>query len=291
MSGEKTKPVQGGGEESPSEGEAAPTGSTSQPAPPRAAVPERTSSAGRASAVERSTSPEPSYSEEQVAEILRRTAGLERGRATFRPALSLSEVEQIARDSGLDPALVRVAARSLEERKRETSLAARLAGAPLRHSFERIIDGEIGTEHHERLMGDLRAVAVHGARVPPQISSIGRTLTLSGSIGVGLLEITLTPRGGKTHLRIDVSTGAIAGGLFGGLAAGVGGSLTPMAVALSAANGAPPLVCALAALGALGGSFSLARGIFIWRANAVYKRMEEAADTLEARIKEELLAP
>jgi hypothetical protein len=54
------------------------------------------------------------YREEEVAEILQRAAGIERRRQQERPALSLSEIEAIARESGLDPALVRDAARELE---------------------------------------------------------------------------------------------------------------------------------------------------------------------------------
>jgi len=84
------------------------------------------------------------YSERQVAEILQRTAGLERRSQPDKAALTLAEVEQIAREAGLDASLVRVAARSLAETEAERSLGARLAGARTRRTIERVIDGEIG---------------------------------------------------------------------------------------------------------------------------------------------------
>lgn len=102
------------------------------------------------------TQPERTYGEDEVAEILQRAAGLETQRKHERPALSLAEIEAIARDSGLDPGLVRRAARELEHHRGEKSLGARLAGAPLQRIIEREVDGELGTEVHELLAAELR---------------------------------------------------------------------------------------------------------------------------------------
>jgi len=81
------------------------------------------------------------------ATILQRAAGLERKRQLDRPALSLAEVEAIARESGIDPSLVRQAARDLED-ERQTGFGTRLAGAPVRRTFERAIDGEISARRN-----------------------------------------------------------------------------------------------------------------------------------------------
>lgn len=231
---------------------------------------------------------ERSYSEKQVAEILQRAARLERGRALQAPVLSLAEIEHIARESGLDPALVRVAARSLDESQSERSAPSRLLGAPTHRTIERVIDGELTAAHHERLVADLRSVNLGGWRRPPHISSIGRTLTVSGINRVAVAELSLTPRDGKTYLRIDVSSGHLAGGLFGGLMGGLGVGMTPAIIGVCQAAHVGPLGTVLAAAGFVTGAFALARTLFSWRANGSYREFEQLADTLAARTAEEL---
>lgn len=234
----------------------------------------------------------PTYSEKQVAEILQRAARLERGRAMQRPQLTLAEVEAIARDAGLDPSLVRVAAQSLEVAEQEHGLGARIVGAPTRMLIERVIDGEITPAAHESLSADLRA-AMRGRRSgrfgpPPQVSSVGRSLSLAGNVGRGNLEIDIIPRDGKTLIRIDISTGHLAGGLFGGLMGGVCGGLSPLFFAL-ASQGRMGVAGAAMGLAALwGGVFAVARTIFSTSAKREYRRMEELADKLAERVREEL---
>src|SRR5205823_5858192 len=80
---------------------------------------------------------ERTYRDEEVALILQRAAGLERKRQLDRPALSLAEVEAIAGESGIDPAMVRQAARDLEN-ERQAGLGTRLAGVPVRRTLERV---------------------------------------------------------------------------------------------------------------------------------------------------------
>lgn len=232
--------------------------------------------------------PGPSYTEAQVAQILRRAAELERGRASSRPGLSLAEVEAIARESGLDPELVRVAARSLGQKQQQAGLAEKIAGAPVRYTVEREVEGEIGTAQHEALFADLRAFVAPLAQRPPQISTVGRTLTLSARTGKGLFEVVLTPRNGKTLLRIDVSTGHLAGALFGAMTGGMGTVLSSWAAALAVHSHQPAAIVALAMLGTLGGAFTVARTVFSTNARGLYRKADELANKLEARLREEL---
>jgi hypothetical protein len=232
------------------------------------------------------------YSEKQVAQILQRAAQLEQGRALQKPELSLAEVEEIAREAGLDPSLIRIAAQSLEGTAREQSLGARIAGAPLRRVFERVIDGALTQALHEQLNGDLRAaLRAENPRQSPQISSVGRTLTVSARMSTGVIEIELTPRGNKTLLRIDVSCSQLAGGYFGGLGGGLGGGMTPAIIGLSVNAHLGPLANALAGAVWLGAVYVLARSLFSWRANGQYRRMEKLADQLAERIRDELAHP
>ena len=135
------------------------------------------------------------------ATILQRVAGLERKRQLDRPALSLAEVEAIARESGIDPCLVRQAARDLED-ERQTGFGTRLAGAPVRRTFERAIDGEISARHHEQLADDIRAAMMGVSAMPAQVSKIGRSLNWSAWTSGGVVETQVTPREGKTFTRV-----------------------------------------------------------------------------------------
>jgi len=233
---------------------------------------------------ESSLEPGSTYSEEQVALILQRAAQLERGKEA-QSGLSLAEIEAIARDAGMDPSLVRVAARSLGAEATERGLLRRLAGAPFRRTFERVVDGEIDIRHHEALLGDLRSGVSGSSMQPAQIASIGRTLTLSARGGI--IEISLTPRAGKTHLRIDVNTVPIASGLYGGLMGGLTVVLGTTAFAIGLREGGA-LIAAGGLLGVVTAVYGLARTIYTLMAGSLYRSMEQLADRLESRLREEL---
>lgn len=230
---------------------------------------------------------ERTYGEEEVAEILHRASRLERERGTTAGALSLGEIETIAADSGIDVALVRQAARELDEGTGE-GIGAAIAGAPLRRSIERVVDGEIGSEHHERLAQEIRDVLSSssvGARwvLPGSISTIGRTLTLSGFTGTSSIEVSVAPRDGKTLIRLSADRSQLAGGLYGGIVGGVGGGfganvgwMIPALLHLPWEAGLAG--AALVVLGAYG----LARAIFVHNARGLDRRLDELADRLEA---------
>lgn len=227
------------------------------------------------------------YGEDEVAAILRRAAELESGRAPAVSALSLGEIEAVANDAGIDPALVRQAARELEDGSGE-GIGAAIAGAPLRRVIERVVDGEIGAEHHERLSQEIRDVlssSAVGARwvLPGSISSIGRSLTLSGFTGTSSIEVTVAPRDGKTRIRLSTDRSQLAGGLFGGIVGGVGGGfganvgwMIPTLLHLPSVAGL--LGAGLVVLGA----YLLARGIFAANARGLDRRLNVLADRLEA---------
>jgi hypothetical protein len=231
---------------------------------------------------------ERTYGEEEVAAILRRAAKLDRERSpTEGGTLSLREIEAIARDSGIDLALVRQAARELDDGPGD-GIGAVIAGAPLRRTIERVVDGEIDAEHHELLSQETRDVlssSAVGARwvLPGSISSLGRSLTISGFTGTSSVEVNVAPRGGKTVIRITSDRSQLAGGLFGGIVGGVGGGfganvgwMIPFLLHL-------PAVAGLAGAGLVVlGAYALARSIFTHNARGLDRRLEDLADRLEA---------
>jgi hypothetical protein len=226
---------------------------------------------------------ERTYREEEVAAILRRAARLERDQPVTAGALSLPEIEAIAHDAGIDLALVRQAARELDE-DRGAGIGAALAGAPLRRTFERVVDGEIGADDHERLAEEIRDVlSGPGVGLTGRTSSLGRSLTFSGFTGMSTVQVNVGPRDGRTLIRIGVDRSQLAGGLFGGIVGGVGGGLgaqvgwmLPVLLHLPVEAGLGG--AALVVLGAYG----LARSIFARNGRGLDHRLDALADRLEA---------
>ena len=224
------------------------------------------------------------YGEDETGEILRRAAQLDAKKQHERPALSLDEIEAIARDSGIDPQLVRQAARDVQS-KRSSSASAKWLGAPVRFSVERVVDGEVTTDMHEALAADIRATIFGSATVSGQMSVVGRSLSWSGFSTAGSLNLELVPRDGKTYIRIDVNASQIAGGLFGGIIGGVGGGLgTNVAWMLPGFLHLPVVAGIGGFLAVVGLAYGLARALFVWRVRALHQRLEQLADRLEIAV-------
>lgn len=237
---------------------------------------------------ERTREPHRHYSEQEVEDILRRASGLERRKQLERPQLTLQEIEAVAKEAGLDPQLVRRAASELEE-QRKAALSTRLAGAPLRRTFERVIDGELTAAAHERLAAEILEAVRGLSPMATQLNAIGRTLSWSGWTQGGSIALTVTPRDGQTVIRVDVNSSQLAGGLYGGIIGGVGGGLgTNVAWMLPRLLHLPVAAGIAGALGVVLGAYGLARWLYTWRAGAVHDAMEKLADQLEARVKESL---
>lgn len=227
------------------------------------------------------------YGSDEVQEILRRTSSLERKKQLERPTLALFEIEAIAKEAGLDPALVRRAAQELEQKQGEKSLATKLAGAPLRHVIEREVEGELTSAMHEPLAAGIRSV-MGSTGAMSQISSVGRSLTWSSfSRKRGSAELSIFPREGKTVIRFEVNTGQLAGGLFGGLMGGFGGGLgTNLAWILPVVAHLPWYAGAAGFGASLVGAFGLARLIYGLAVSRMDSRIETVMDKLELRVRE-----
>lgn len=239
-------------------------------------------------------SPEPQehrrYSEDEVAEILKRTAGLERRKQLERPNLSLSEIESIARESGMDASLVRQAVRDMQN-ERATKAAKGWAGAPVRRTFERVVEGELTTGQAERVAADILEATRLLAPMGGQLNAIGRTITWSGWTSGGMVSVSVTPRDGKTNIRVDINSSQIAGGVFGGIIGGVGGGLgANVAWMLPALAHLPLLAGLVGAGGVVFGAYWLARAIYTFKVSGVHQSMEQLIDQVESRLRTTLSA-
>ena len=91
------------------------------------------------------------FNEEEVALIIKRAAELQQTEQVEQEpgnAMTLSEVEQIAKEAGIDPMLIRRAAQGID-RPLPTNRPSPWLGAPTRLTFERVVDGEIPVEEYE----------------------------------------------------------------------------------------------------------------------------------------------
>ncbi|MHB1225560.1 MAG: hypothetical protein ACYC2G_16150 [Gemmatimonadaceae bacterium] len=200
--------------------------------------------------------------------------------------MSLAELEQVAREAGLDPALVRRAAREIDEPAPPPP--SRLAGAPMRIVLERTFEGELPADDHEPLVAEIR----RSIGEPGLVSVLGRTMSWSASeTGSGMhggrrrsLTVTVTPRNGCTTLRIEESFTQLAGTVFGGLMGGLGSGGTGVAVGV----GMGVLHSALAATGIMGGvllvSYAGARGLYAVLVRRRRRQLELLRDRLSEGI-------
>lgn len=135
------------------------------------------------------------FNDEEVALIIKRAAELQQTEQTAEDpgnALSLTDVEQIAREAGIDPKLIRRAALGLDQ-PATTNRPNPWVGSPTRLVFERVVDGEIPIEEFEPLIAEVRRT--FGDNGVPSV--LGRSLAWSSSMG----------RGGR--VREDTSTSAL----------------------------------------------------------------------------------
>lgn len=148
--------------------------------------------------------------------------------------------------------------------------------------LERTIDGEVPPDEFEPLVLEMQRVL---GRVG-SASTLGRTLqwTLQSvdrrRASTRTVQVTITPRNGRTTIRIEERLGGLAGGVFGGLMGGIGGGMTGIAAGI----GFGVLHSGLAFAGiwgsVVGGSYLLARTIY----GRVVHGHGEALQTLMSRL-------
>lgn len=213
------------------------------------------------------------YSEEEAGLILRRAAELQAG-GLGSGGMSLAELQAAAKEAGIDGALVRQAAQEIRLPARvDRSTPPSLLGAPTRHVFERAVTGEIDAAGYDDVLTEIRRQFGNGGRV----EQLGRMFAWRAQRGRDL-TVTVTPRGGRTLVRVEENTGALAGGLLGGLGGGLGGAGIGLIVPICiAALGMPALIPVGLALWFFG-VFMLARAIYRGQVASRRTALEQLAD-------------
>jgi hypothetical protein len=205
------------------------------------------------------------FNEKEVALIIKRASELQQTETTTESntGMSLAELEQVAREAGLDPELVRRAAADLDTRVSDQT-PSRFLGSPTVLRLERTIDGEVPAEEYEPMVLEMQRL-LGGTSTA---STIGRTLqfSLAGRnhhhASGREVQVTITPRNGHTTIRVEERLGPLAGGVFGGVMGGMGGGLMGPGIAIGAAVFHSGLMSAGLAGMAISGSYLLARTIY-----------------------------
>lgn len=234
------------------------------------------------------------YTDREVALVIKRAAELQEQQSeqTDRSGsgLSLTELEQVARESGLDPLLVRRAAQDLDI-SRDPVARSRFLGAPSIITAERTVDGELPPDEYEGIVEELRRTFSDNGFV----STLGRSLAWSSSPNnygrhnsQQQINVTVTTRNGKTVIRAERSLRGLAGGLFGGLMGGIGGGTT----GISGAVGLAVFHSFGAAVGlwglVLGGSYALARSIYVHVARNRQEELRGVIDRIAHQVTESI---
>lgn len=139
------------------------------------------------------------YTDKEFSAVLKRAAELQRDEGfDDSPGLSLSELEQIAEDAGIDSGFVRRAAFELEAG--EFAESNRLFGGPTHIDFERIVDGEMSEETWDRVVGEIRRTFAADGRIREE--SLEREWIHQDQMGARA-HLTVAPTGSETRIRVS----------------------------------------------------------------------------------------
>ena len=204
------------------------------------------------------------FNETDTDAILRRAAELASGAAETptQRGLTLEEMEALVREAGLDPELVRRAARDVN--LKQAQAASPWAGAPRRILVEREIDGELTEEVWESMVGEIQRTFGVGFA-----SRVGRTRNWTASNtgqrgpSTRLVSVTATVQHGKTLIRVDEALSQLAGAMFGGIMGGVGGGTSGLWMGIGMGVLHSPVAAVALVLAGVSGSYALARTLFV----------------------------
>lgn len=220
------------------------------------------------------------FNESDTDAILRRAAELASGaeQTPTQRGLTIDEMEALAGEAGLDPALVQRAAHEVTLKQAES--ASPWVGAPRRIVLERQFEDEFTEEVWEGMVGETqRTLGGMGFA-----SQVGRTRTWTVSHGGGsrgrgsrVVTVTASVHQGKTVVRVDESLSQLAGAMFGGIVGGVGGGSTGLWLGIGMGLLHSPVAAVALVLGGVAGAYGLARALF---GRVFRKRSEELGDLL-----------
>ncbi|GLC23490.1 hypothetical protein [Roseisolibacter agri] len=220
------------------------------------------------------------FDDREVALIFKGAASLER--QTHAPGgLTLPELERVAVEAGLDPAMVRRAAAELDA-TRAASSGDRWRGGPRALVIVREVEveGEVAVDASH--VADALLAAVR--RIPGvgmgTATTLGRTFTWRGQLDGAQTDVNVVPAQGRTTIEVRVALDGVSQGTFASwfVAAGGGGGFLAFA-ALVNPLGAVAVVPAAAVAGV---GYAVARRRYARKVAAYAARAQALADAVAA---------
>jgi len=225
------------------------------------------------------------YSEKEAGRILRRAAEMQRAEpsAADPSGFSLAELEEVAREAGIDPAVVRRAASQLDVSRSE-SVSSALAGGPLSIRVEREVPGEYPAERFDTLVPMIQNVSPWQGHA----GVVGKSLTWSARAdsNTSSLQVLVAAADGRTLIRAEERLGGFVGALFGGVVAGGGvGAGVGIGAGVGAAIGSPLFMFGFPLL-IVGGTYYGARLLYAAHVKKERDRLQTLVDQLAAQASE-----
>jgi tRNA A-37 threonylcarbamoyl transferase component Bud32 len=151
-----------------------------------------------AAALERSYSDGIKYHEAQARQIMERAAELDGAEPTESGALSLGGIQQIAAEVGIAPEHVSEAAGDLVSRPTGLEFGGPM-GVRQTIELERIVETEISAADYAMLLEEIR---VSVGEMGDLVETLGTSLAWSSKTGGRRAQVLVSPRSGKTRIRI-----------------------------------------------------------------------------------------
>ncbi len=146
-----------------------------------------------------------SYSEEEVGKLISRAIARQEAdrlqKKHHEGGLSLEEVQQVARDAGIDPEYIVLAASDLERGDPPVEKSGFL-GAPVTILRERLVPGALDDDQIARMVGEIRSTLAGQHILQGQFSTIGRSFEWSTPVMGSTRSILVrgVPEGDHTRL-------------------------------------------------------------------------------------------
>ncbi len=228
------------------------------------------------------------YSDKEIRRLLKQAAEIQKKETghDYRDeggGLTLADLQEIASEAGIHPRYLQQAAVSIDSPK-ATGLGPALAGSALNINTERTVPGELGDEDFERAIVDIQ----HAFKEPGTASMVGRTLMwkTEATDTQRALQVTVSSRGGKTHIRAAEQLKVLAAGLYIGVVGGVGTAVglgVGLSVGLSVL--ASPLFATLFPVGIIGGLYAGMRAVVKRTAARRRRELERIADRIAGYVR------
>lgn len=144
--------------------------------------------------------PERRYNEQELAAILRAAAEAQAqgSRASEPEGFSLADIERLAQEVGIDPALIAPAAGKLQATSRPKRF--RLFATPIRETYEYNADEILDDSAWEDVVAELRVTFASSGKV----STVGFSREWVGGTDFLSAHLSATPRKGRTRYLLSV---------------------------------------------------------------------------------------